>query len=137
VHCRRWCEQSRTPEGELDVTRWTQAALQQAARDIDHWLDHLTRCAAPAGANITAHKGLVALALPAALEQCPESFLSFDRVPDALLQKLRAPAAAPVVPPCAGHNPMGGPGVEELLPELKSSRSQRIYEAFMRLMQGK
>jgi hypothetical protein len=31
---------------------------------------------------------------------------------------------------------MGGPAVEELLPELKSSRSQGIYEAFVRLMQG-
>jgi hypothetical protein len=131
-HCGRWSGQAALPDA--DVAKWTQAALQQATREIEAWMDHLTHLAMPSYANIAAHRGMVALAMQAALKDYPEAFLSFD-VPAELMQRLRERAASPVVPPADGDNQMSGPPLEELLPEVPSTHSH-IYAVFVRLIGG-
>ncbi|HZZ79665.1 MAG TPA: hypothetical protein VFE62_14185 [Gemmataceae bacterium] len=134
-HCSRWSEQTAPAQGEPDVSHWSQAALQHAMRDIDFWIEQLTRLAVPAHANSSAHRGLVALAMQGALKDCPETFLNADHVPAELLQRLSKQAATPVAPPADGDTQMSGPPLEELLPEIQSTRSH-IYAVFIRLIGG-
>jgi hypothetical protein len=126
AHCREWVRRV-TERQAVDGTEehLARAALGEAVGDLDRWLDHLALLVSPDPAEAAALRGLLAMAIPAVIDEYPQSFLQYESLPEPLLQHLRA-AARPVVPLPAQPTRMDGPPLGELHPLLQPQQWRRL-----------
>jgi len=101
------------------------AALVQAIRAIDHWLDQLALLVAADAAEVEGRRGLLAMELPKLLEECPQVLLQAESLPAALVQQLQR-AARPVVP-AARRRRMPAQPLGELPPPLQPRRWRHFF----------
>ena len=131
TQCRRWVRRATGRADDLQAPSSSrgdlaEAALADAMRDMDRWLDHLALLVSPVPTEAAARRGLLAMALPTVIDRYPQALLQYESLPASFVQQLRE-AARPVVPVATQLRRMQGPPLGELPPLLQPRHWRRFF----------